>query len=66
MKAEELRKAQEMRRNYRAEGPVDMVDSRITPIQFNTYSFREKSTPGWKRRQTNSSRKYQTDLNNSH
>lgn len=32
MKEEELKQAQEMRRNMNSESPPDMVDSRITPV----------------------------------
>jgi hypothetical protein len=32
MKEEELKRAQEMRRNINADSPPDMIDSRITPV----------------------------------
>lgn len=38
-----------MRRNYLAEEPPELADSRITPVQFNIYSpYEKKSKPGWK------------------
>lgn len=48
-KAEELRKAQELRRSYVPEEPPDVADSRITPVQFNVYTpWDQRSKPGWK------------------
>ena len=61
MKEEELKQAQEMRRNMNSESPPDMVDSRITPVQFNVFSPRDRSAPGWKNKQfipKRSARKY--------